>query len=141
MLRVGPIVSYSKNRGIFMIEEKRLLAIIGKRIRLFRNKAGLTQDQFAELMGYNSKSSMISQIERGKAGMSIAQAMKSAKILNVPAVALLSETKLTDTDINLLNDFMTLLSSGNRPNIEAIRILIKASTNKQEDRKGLEKNE
>lgn len=100
---------------------------IGQRIEYFRTKANLTQDELAEKMGYKSGSSMISQVERGTAGMSVEQAINAAKILKIHPAALLSEKELSNEDILLLSDFLTLLASDKRPNIEAIKTLIKAS--------------
>ena len=100
---------------------------IGKRLEYFRLRAGLTQDELAGKMLYKSKSSMISQIEGGTAGMSVEKALEAAKILNVHPAALLSEKDLSNDDILILSDFLKLLESDTRQNIDAIKTLIRAS--------------
>jgi transcriptional regulator with XRE-family HTH domain len=100
---------------------------IGKRLEFFRGRASLTQEDLALKMGYKSKSSMISQIERGITGMSVEQAIKAAKILNVHPSALLSEKDLSNDDLLILSDFLTLLTSEKKQNLDAIKTLIQAS--------------
>jgi transcriptional regulator with XRE-family HTH domain len=104
-----------------------LRKIVGKRILTFRTQKGLSQEEFAELMGYKSKSSMISQIENGGTIMSVEQAIKASKILNVHPAALLSDVDVTDEDVQALSDFLLILEDLKNPNREAIKTLIKAS--------------
>jgi len=100
----------------------------GKKLRLFRLKAGITQDQLASGIGYESGSSMISQIERGLAQMSMEQALKAARFLKVHPSVLLAGEELSDDDLVLLNDFLDYLSQKDRPNLEALKILMKSLT-------------
>jgi transcriptional regulator with XRE-family HTH domain len=109
-----------------MVKDK-LKKKIGKRIKLFRKLTGLNQEEFAAKMGYDSGSSMISQIETGGATMSIEQVMKAAAILNVHPVALLSEKDFSDEDIITLNKFLMVLEDDKNPNKVAISTLINAS--------------
>ncbi len=108
--------------------DKALWGTIGPRIRFFRERARLSQDELASLLQYESGSSMISQVERGCAGMSVEQAIKAAKILKVNPSALLSERELSNEEIELLSEFLTLLENKTHPNMGAIQALIKAST-------------
>lgn len=55
--------------------------IVGKNIRGFRNKLGVSQEKFAELADINR--SYVGDVERGKFNLSIATLYKIAKALKV----------------------------------------------------------
>lgn len=109
-----------------MIKEE-LKVMIGKRIKLFRKAMKLSQEKFADKMGYDSGSSMISQIENGGATMSMEQAVKAARILNVHPAVLLTDKNYSDDDLRALNNFLLILEDHKNPNRDAIKTLIKAS--------------
>lgn len=54
---------------------------LGKRIRIYRKKAGLTQDMLAEKLGLSSK--YIQYIENGNRNPSLKVIFKIAKILEI----------------------------------------------------------
>jgi len=56
--------------------------IIGDAIRLYRNKANLTQEKLAELVDLNSK--YIGEVERGEKIISIEALLRIAKTVKTP---------------------------------------------------------
>ena len=72
-----------------MDSKKDLNVLVGANIKREREKAGLTQDQFSEMLGIGSKS--LSSIERGVVGVSLATLMRSCEILHISANVLLYE--------------------------------------------------
>ena len=76
---------------------KDLNVLVGANIKRQREKAGLTQDQFSELLGIGSKS--LSSIERGVVGVSLTTLLNICNILHISANALLYEqTQKNDVD-------------------------------------------
>lgn len=63
--------------------------LVGANIKREREKAGLTQDQFSEMLGIGSKS--LSSIERGVVGISLTTLLKICDILRISANVLLYE--------------------------------------------------
>ena len=68
---------------------KDLNVLVGTNIKREREKAGLTQDQFSELLGIGSKS--LSSIERGVVGVSLATLLRICEMLHISANVLLYE--------------------------------------------------
>lgn len=68
---------------------KSLNVLVGANIKREREKAGLTQDQFSELLGIGSKS--LSSIERGVVGVSLTTLLRICDILHISANVLLYE--------------------------------------------------
>lgn len=84
-----------------MDARKDLNVLVGANIKREREKAGLTQDQFSELLGIGSKS--LSSIERGVVGVSLATLLRICDILHISANVLLYEqTRENDVDGILL---------------------------------------
>ncbi len=77
--------------------------IIGRRIKIHRNKLGLTQAKLAEKLDVSAK--YISSIERGEANVSLKQLNKIANLLNIDLASLLS-----DCDSSSLNSPLTEIS-------------------------------
>lgn len=63
------------------MEKKKLLKIIGKNIQLERQLKGLTQESFAELMGFSW--SYVSKIESGIINLSVGKINEIANYLNI----------------------------------------------------------
>ena len=72
-----------------MREKKDLNIEIGRRVKLARENAGLTQERFAELVDLGPKN--ISAIERGAAGVSVASVKKICEVLSISADSLFSD--------------------------------------------------
>ena len=73
----------------------------GERIRLFREKKGLSQTELAKAAGYDSRSS-ISKIESGESDPSQKMLIRLAAALEVNASDLLSDTPVFEEDISSL---------------------------------------
>ncbi|HRR41753.1 MAG TPA: helix-turn-helix transcriptional regulator [Syntrophales bacterium] len=106
---------------------------IGRRIRIIRKRARLSQMDLARAAGYTS-SGMLSQIERGLVGMELSKLLRVADALGVHPVALLSDLDLTDEQLIHLSEFAKLLKSPNPKNLEAILTLLKDAI---DEKKGL----
>lgn len=66
-----------------MREKKDINIYIGNEIRIARERAGLTQEQFGEMVSLGTKN--ISAIERGVTGITISTLKKSARNCQFPA--------------------------------------------------------
>lgn len=70
-----------------MRERKEINVLLGERIRIAREKAGLTQEQFGALVSLGSKN--VSDIERGLVGISISTLKRICEKLPVSSDQLL----------------------------------------------------
>jgi transcriptional regulator with XRE-family HTH domain len=68
--------------------------LLGARVRELRKKAGLTQEQLAELLGIDQKH--MSRIELGKSYPSLDRLSKIAEVVNVPLPKLFRFGHLSD---------------------------------------------
>lgn len=64
-----------------MQERKEINIKIGARIKAEREKAGLTQERFSEVIGMGTKS--VSVLERGTVGISLSTLKKICRVLSV----------------------------------------------------------
>jgi len=82
---------------------------IGKRIKMYRKQAGLTQESLAEKLGISV--SFQSRLERGAAKISLEKLVQTAEHLNIPVSQLITGAEETaenylDADIhNITKDF------------------------------------
>lgn len=70
-----------------MQEKKEINVEIGARIKAEREKAGLTQERFSELIGLGTKS--VSAFERGTVGISFVTLKKICQVLSVSSDSIL----------------------------------------------------
>ncbi len=70
-----------------MQEKKAINIEIGARIKAEREKAGLTQERFSELIGLGPKS--VSAFERGTVGISFATLKKICQVLSISSDSIL----------------------------------------------------
>ncbi|MDD3231567.1 MAG: helix-turn-helix transcriptional regulator, partial [Oscillospiraceae bacterium] len=70
-----------------MKEKKTINMEIGAQIQFAREKAGMTQERFGELVGLGTKS--VSAIERGTVGISLSSMKKICQVLAVSSDTLL----------------------------------------------------
>ena len=70
-----------------MTDKKEYNVEIGARIKREREKAGLTQERFSEMVGLGTKS--VSAIECGAVGISISSLQKVCRVLSVSSDTLL----------------------------------------------------
>ncbi|HAN22073.1 MAG: hypothetical protein A2Y15_07620 [Clostridiales bacterium GWF2_36_10] len=61
---------------------KEIIKIVGERLRLYRNRAGLSQEELAEKSGLHN--TYIGQLERGEKNATLESIEKVAKALNLP---------------------------------------------------------
>lgn len=67
--------------GVILQERKEINVEIGQRIKEAREKAGLTQERFSELIGLGPKS--VSALERGTVGISLTTLKKICLVLSI----------------------------------------------------------
>jgi len=93
--------------GVGMKEKKDINMEVGARIKHERERAGLTQERFSELVGLGTKS--VSAIERGTVGISLSALQKVCRVLSVSSDTLLfGET--AENDVQELNARLGRLS-------------------------------
>lgn len=80
-------------------ERAKLNFEIGKRFKVAREEAGLTQQQLSNLLEVNSQ--YISDVERGLVGLSILSIIKISEILNVTTDYIIKGTKNDNCEYNL----------------------------------------
>jgi transcriptional regulator with XRE-family HTH domain len=78
-------------------EHQRVIAAIGMRVRKIRTERGLTLEQLSQLAGVSQ--SMLSMVERGKAGASIGTLFSIATALGVVASDLFTEEGARDNPL------------------------------------------
>lgn len=83
-----------------MKEKKEINVIIGDNIKREREKIGLTQERFSELIGINTKS--LSTVECGTGGISLTTLQKICKVLAISSDAILFG-ELPDNDLDDLS--------------------------------------
>ncbi len=84
-----------------MQEKKQINVEIGARIKAEREKAGLTQERFSELIGLGTKS--VSAFERGAVGISFVTLKKICQVLSVSGDAIIfGETGGNQNDVSRL---------------------------------------
>ncbi len=81
----GFFVTYSRHKIDIMEEKTRVL--FGNRVREYRHRSGLTQQELADLAGLHR--SYIGEIELGRRNITLDNATKIAKALNVSLTTLL----------------------------------------------------
>lgn len=90
-----------------MRQKKDINIEMGARIQIAREKAGLTQERFAELIDSGAKN--ISAVERGAAGVSVPTMKKICEVLSVSSDTLLFGSP-NKNDINNLVSRLERLS-------------------------------
>ena len=101
-----PLLKLIVTGGVIMIERKPINIRVGKAIKNIRESAGLTQQQFAELISMGTKN--ISSVERGERGISIETLERICGKLNVSSDSILFGDRHTN-DIDLLAERFSLL--------------------------------
>lgn len=91
-----------------MKEKKQLNVEIGARIKKAREKAGLTQERFSELIGMETKS--ISALERGTVGVSLASLQRICQVLSISGDEILFASDIKGNDVQALSERLARLS-------------------------------
>lgn len=90
---------------------------IGRRIRIYREKSGLTQSEFSEILGVSE--SYISQLERGVTKVSLPRLDEIATVLEVD-IALLASNKIKIEDDVCNSEVFELIRNWDHDNIELL---------------------
>lgn len=90
-----------------MEEKKQLNIEIGARIKNAREQAGLTQEQFSELIGMGTKS--VSALERGTVGVSLSSLQRICQVLSVSSDEILFGSYIKN-DVQALSARLARLS-------------------------------
>ena len=88
--------------------KKDINIVIGDHVRQIREKAGMTQEAFAEKIGMETKS--VSAIERGVVGISVSTVKRICLALSVSSDAIFFGPTDTDREALALAERMTRLS-------------------------------
>lgn len=115
--------------------KKSLNIAIGNRIRISREKSGLTQEELAERLDLSTQ--FISTIERGVAGASLETVINLCDVLNVSCEWLLRGRTVTPNVDNIAAKLVTLspaqLSAVDRL-IDDLMTLVRITSDKQIER-------
>jgi len=125
------------NRGVYTmvsmaIDIDVLKVTIGKRVRFFRIRKGMTQMELAQKIGYTSSAS-VSEVESGIKAPSMDKLQLIADTLDVPVSLLVTPVQYDSTDKKaaLLADLVNLLKiPGDNPTFDVIHTIIKAEIEK-----------
>lgn len=90
-----------------MREKKDINIKVGNEIRIAREKAGLTQEQFGEMVGLGTKN--VSDIERGVAGITIATLKRICERLSISSDTILFGDQ-TANDVEYISERLERLS-------------------------------
>lgn len=85
-----------------MSDKKAINIEIGQNLKLIRESMGMTQDQFAELLGFGDKH--ISKIERGTVGLSLDSLKHICNTLSITSDSLIfgARSVVEDEELELL---------------------------------------
>ena len=99
-------------------ERSKYLEAFGRRIREYRIRRGMSQEELAEKAGYTNRST-ITKIEKGRADVPRSKIIQLAQALGVDPVSLTLDDQPTDEDIALARR-IAALDPYRRQLIEAI---------------------
>ena len=103
---------------------------IGKAVKHYREKAGLSQREFADLLGYKNHSS-IARIENGTRDVYLSSVSDIARALGVTPADL-----FFFSDKRGIMDFIPYLENANEQTLENIRNMLKMPEKKTESPSG-----
>lgn len=89
------------------MERKEINSQIGARIKVQRERAGLTQEKFGELVGLESKT--VSAVERGVVGISLVTLKNICTVLSISSDTLLFETS-AENNVEFLTERLKRLT-------------------------------
>lgn len=103
-----------------MRDKKEINVEIGRNLKNIRDNIGLTQDQFAELLGLGDKH--ISKIERGTVGLSLESLKHICLTLSISSDSLVfgNRTLSDDEELELLIERIKLLSPHDLELVKAV---------------------
>jgi transcriptional regulator with XRE-family HTH domain len=100
----------------------------GERIKYFREKVGLSQQELFSKLGYKS-TGRGSQIEGGTSGMAVDKVALLCKLLDCEPEVLMWPNEIDEEDLDTVNRFFRVLKNKDSSrNFEAIKTLIFSET-------------
>ena len=112
-----------------MRKKHEMNVVFGKRLRFFRERAVVSQEDLAAKLGYG-KTGMISQVENGLVGMEKDKVLLAAEILEIPPFALYVVNDLEEEKLLSFLDYYKVLTKKDQSiHYEAIKSLIKSDLN------------
>jgi transcriptional regulator with XRE-family HTH domain len=96
--------------------------ILGERLRAYRNKAGLSQEQLAEKAGLHA--TYIGQLERGEKNATIESIEKVARALELPFEILFEKIITSDSDNEIPAKCYEMINSLSQKEQQAIYEII-----------------
>ncbi|MDD2389447.1 MAG: helix-turn-helix transcriptional regulator [Desulfobacterales bacterium] len=115
-----------KQISINKYEFKKLL---GRNIKKLRMKAGLSQVELGKKIGFKS-SGTVSQIERGAIGLNVENIYRASHILGVHPIALCSPFEISDDQVEIYRNIMTIFSEPTDPHIiETVKTVLELAVN------------
>lgn len=108
-----------------MIDNDKILKIIGNNIKVARRQRGYTQERLAEEL--NTSDKFVSMIERGASGLSITNIVNLCRILNIEPNTLFNGIVdySNDKDTYIVNSLSTLTSADKDFIISVIQYVLK----------------
>jgi len=109
---------------------KEIEPLLGRRIKFFRKKAGLTINQLAELA--NMDGGFLNYVENGKKSPSLNTISRLSKSLNIPVKEFFSDTVLSAQDaqtLNLVSQVRTVFYGKTKEQQKKIYSVLKALKN------------
>lgn len=91
-----------------MTTKKEINVEVGARVKFQRERAGLTQEKFAEMVGLETKT--VSSVERGVVGISLSTMQNICRVLSISADSLLFDST-PENDVEFLANRLKRLST------------------------------
>jgi transcriptional regulator with XRE-family HTH domain len=112
----------------------------GARVRLAREQAGLTREQFAEMIGKSP--TFIADVERGSVGVSVPTLIRICEVLNISSDRLLWD-KLSKTNLDerlqfLDDDYIAIIDKAIQNQIALIRLAERKNSEQSQNNENTE---
>ena len=112
----------------------------GARVRLAREQAGLTREQFAEMIGKSP--TFIADVERGSVGVSVPTLIRICEVLNISSDRLLWD-KLSTTNLDerlqfLDDDYIAIIDKAIQNQIALIRLAERKNSEQSQNNENTE---
>jgi transcriptional regulator with XRE-family HTH domain len=103
LLKIGGKLKKMEKKQSFNI-------LVGKKVRLLRQRDGMSQVDLAKLLGYTSTGT-ISQVERGLRGMDVDKIIQTAKIFGISPEFLLSDKEYDEQSLKMIVNFQKIIEN------------------------------
>lgn len=115
----------------YLLRDKGLKIRVGMRLFKLRTAQGVDQQTMAKLIGVSP--SQLSQVEKGKKGLTAANLAKAAEILHVPVSVLMADVDINDQALIDISKFFSVATRAKRSkHYEAIMSLVELDLKDQE---------